>query len=29
MNELVSGIRIVKTQAWEHIYEESVKNVRR
>ena len=29
MNELVSGIRTVKTQAWEHIYEESVKNVRR
>ena len=29
MNELVSGIRTVKTQAWEQNYEEKVKGTRR
>ena len=29
MNELVSGIRAVKTQAWEDNYDESVKEIRR
>ena len=29
MNELVSGIRVVKTQAWEQKYEEKVKRIRR
>ena len=29
MNELVSGIRAVKTQAWEDNYDESVKEMRR
>ena len=29
MNELVRGIRAVKTQAWEHSYEEIVKDIRR
>ena len=29
MNELVSGIRAVKTQAWEDSYDESVKEIRR
>ena len=29
MNELVSGVRAVKTQAWEDNYEESVKEIRR
>ena len=29
MNELVSGIRAVKTQAWEQNYEEKVKAIRR
>ncbi|XP_015779867.1 PREDICTED: multidrug resistance-associated protein 4-like [Acropora digitifera] len=29
MNELVSGIRAVKTQAWEDRYDESIKEIRR
>ena len=29
MNELVSGVRTVKTQAWEQNYEEKVKGIRR
>ena len=29
MNELVPGVRVVKTQAWEQNYEENVKGIRR
>ena len=29
MNEVVSGIRAIKTHAWEDVYREKIKNTRR